>query len=249
MTIIKNMIVIIGFAIITGCAHQITINPDTSMISNEPKSELIPAKIGYYFPQSAREKEVVTPGGGGDRVRYNPYRDIEPALVKTLRNVFRDVSSLNSANELELKKNSVDYVIYLEMTTNSSSPGTFTWPPTWFSVNLSTQLSDLKNNKIKNISVTGEGTAEYTSLVGADKGLSAKRASFEALTKLQKALKVTIQQKDVSMNENSYKKETEDHSSVNDVNSKLRKLNGLYQQGLISEKELTDQRSKILDSL
>ena len=174
-------------SVLTGCAHQIAINPDVSMINRGNSAEKIPGKAGYYFPPGSREKEVITPGGGGDRVRYKPYTDIESAYSKMLGNVFTNITALESGNESEISKNSIDYVVSLEMATDSSSPSMFTWPPTWFSVNLTSIISDSTGKTLTNISAKGEGKADWGEFI-ADKGLAGKRASFDALAKMQNAL-------------------------------------------------------------
>lgn len=267
MKTLKLIIPILISILITGCAHKIAIGPDISMISRGGSAELIPAKVGYYFPQGAREKEVITPGGGGDRVRYKPYADIETAFSKMLGNIFKDVTALESGNESEIAKNSIDYVVSLEILTNSSSASAFTWPPTWFSVNLASRINDSAGKNITNVSVTGEGKAEFGEFI-ADKGLSGKRAAFDALAKMQNALidtekfktatmhasqpiKTAIKTKENSAPEKSLLKapEKNDVAPQSDTASKLKKLNDLYSQGLITKDELAERRSKILDSL
>jgi hypothetical protein len=37
--------------------------------------------VGYYISEEQRAQEVITPGGGGDRVSYFSYRDRETALL------------------------------------------------------------------------------------------------------------------------------------------------------------------------
>ena len=61
-----------------GCAHPITITPNTSNIDRKDAYE-INKNVGYYISAEDRFKEVITPGGGGDSIRYTPYSDLEPA--------------------------------------------------------------------------------------------------------------------------------------------------------------------------
>ena len=44
---------------------------------------------------------VVTPGGGGDKISYQPYRDIETAFYKMLTNVFGNVTKLKTPKDAD----------------------------------------------------------------------------------------------------------------------------------------------------
>ncbi len=247
----------------SGCAHKINIDPDVTMISRGSSADILPAKIGYHFPAGAREKEVITPGGGGDRVAYNPYRDIEAAFEKMLRNIFRDVSRLETTEDAELDRKSIDLVASIDIQTNSSSPSPFTWPPTWFSVDLTSKLNDRAGNIVDKISVTGEGKAEFPEFAG-NHGLAGKRASFEALAKMQSELLESSKIKNnirFAMSQDSKRrleqgaiaadgvKDAGQKSTAADIESKLKRLNDLYLQGLITKTELSAKRLEILNSL
>src|SRR3990172_12617983 len=105
--------------VITGCAHPIVISPDISKIERDSGMQVIPKNVGYYILED-REKEVTTPGGGGDKIRYKPYKDIETGFYKMLSNVFKNVSALKADKDLEISKNDINYIISLEVSTNSS---------------------------------------------------------------------------------------------------------------------------------
>lgn len=258
----KKLVVILAMSlssVLSGCAHQIAINPDVSMIDRGNSAEKIPGKAGYHFPPGYQEKEVVTPGGGGDRVRYKPYTDIESAYATMLGNVFTNITALESVNESEISKNSIDYVISLEMETDSSSPSTFTWPPTWFSVNLTSTISDSTGKILTNISVKGDGKAALGEFL-SDKGLAGKRASFEALSKMQTALldapqlrspvksgAQTIKQPG-NVQENTPTESLAQTGNGQDVASKLKTLKDLYDSGLITKEEFNEKRAKVLGS-
>ena len=79
-TVIKFFILSIAL-ILGGCAHPITIAPDIASVGivKQRKSS---KSIGYYFAESA-EKEVTTAGGGGDSIRYKPYKDLETGSLST----------------------------------------------------------------------------------------------------------------------------------------------------------------------
>ncbi|OGB24519.1 MAG: hypothetical protein A3I66_10740 [Burkholderiales bacterium RIFCSPLOWO2_02_FULL_57_36] len=138
--------------------------------------------------EDVRIKEVITPGGGGDKVSYQPYRDIETAFYKMLTNVFGNVTKLKTPKDADaISKNNIAYVITPQLLTDSSSPSPFTWPPTKFSVDLTCNIADAAGNPVISKNVSGTGAAEFSEFK-ADFSLSAKRASQDALLKMQQAL-------------------------------------------------------------
>ncbi len=68
--------------VLFGCAHPITMNPDLAAVTVPAGAKPIAKKVGYHIPEALRSVEVTTPGGGGDKVRYFPYRDIEPGSTR-----------------------------------------------------------------------------------------------------------------------------------------------------------------------
>ncbi len=187
MKTIKLFISILLLSLATGCAHRIVISPDISQIERNNKVQKIPGNAGYYFTADSREKEVITPGGGGDKVSYFPYRDIEAALYKMLSDVFADVAVLKSGNDDEIKRTAITYVIAVDISTNSSSPSLLTWPPTVFGVNLICEVDDPTGKQLKKLIVSGEGKAEFDEFK-RDFGLAGKRASQDAILKMEHAL-------------------------------------------------------------
>ena len=51
-----------------------------------------------------RAREVITPGGGGDKVSYFPYRDLEKSIRDALRAVYSDVFVVKAASDAEAIK-------------------------------------------------------------------------------------------------------------------------------------------------
>jgi hypothetical protein len=135
-----------------------------------------------------RNKQVTTGGGGGDKVNYYPYRDLEKMIRLSLKSVYTDVSVIKSATDQNaIQNNSVMLVFTPEISTSSSSDSMLTWPPTQFSIVLHCEITDSSGKKIKRISVVGDGKAEYPEFV-PDFGLAGKRAAADVGKKLQKAL-------------------------------------------------------------
>jgi len=184
-SLLSSLIVVAALA---GCAHPIVMSPDIAKI--EPASGVVPIKknVAYYIAEDLRAKEVTTPGGGGDKVTYQPYRDMEAAFYKMLTNVFGNVTKLKTPTDAEaISKNNIAYVITPQLLTDSSSPSPFTWPPTKFSVDMTCNITDAAGNAVTTQKVSGAGNAEFEEFK-ADFSLSAKRASQDAILKMQQAL-------------------------------------------------------------
>lgn len=175
-------------AVISGCAHPMRISPDITKIERSADMQPIRKNVGYYISPETREKEVTTPGGGGDKVSYRPYKDIEMAYYKMLGNVFQSATLLPAPNDMDtISKREISYIITLDITTDSSSPSPFTWPPTKFTVKLISNINDAAGKSVSLISVTGEGQAEFDEFK-SDFSLSGKRAAQDAVLKTQDKL-------------------------------------------------------------
>jgi hypothetical protein len=173
---------------ISGCAHSIAISPDISKIIRDSKIVPIEKNTGYYIAPEVRDKNVITPGGGGDSVSYFPYRDIEAGFCTMLETVFKEVTKLKSTSDMEtISRLSIAYIIIPEISTDSSSQSSFTWPPTHFIVNLTCTITDINGKEVFKPTVTSEGLAEYDEFK-SDFSLAGKRAAREALLKMQNLL-------------------------------------------------------------
>jgi hypothetical protein len=70
----------------------ISLSPDMNKISPDAGTQPIDASVAYYISADVLNKDVTTPGGGGDKVQYKPYKDVEAAFYKMLTNVFTHVT-------------------------------------------------------------------------------------------------------------------------------------------------------------
>ena len=185
---IHSIFAVLPCVFLFGCAHPITMNPDLAVVTAPAGAKVIDKKVAYFMPDALRTVEVTTPGGGGDKVRYFPYRDIEPGLYKALSEVFTSVTKVPSLTDTAaLQANGISMLITPEITTNSSSDGAFTWPPTQFSVNLVCTITDVNRKPLQTVRVSGEGAATFGEFK-SNFSLAAVRASNDALAKLAKAL-------------------------------------------------------------
>jgi hypothetical protein len=174
-------------ALFFGCAHPYTIAPDASRISRQD-TKPFDANVGYFISPIDAAKEVITPGGGGDEVKYTPYKDLEPALFRVLSNTFRRAYALSSPNDKAMiQAKNITFVFVPKIETDSSSDSAFTWPPTRFKLTLTCEALDSEGKAIWTKQIVGEGNASYSEFK-SDFPLAARRASEKVMIELQRAL-------------------------------------------------------------
>lgn len=136
---IKFIAAFAAAAILTGCAHSLVIAPNTAKLEALGTQ----GSVGYYISEEQRTQEVISPGGGGDKVSYFPYRDVDMGMFKIIGNCFADVVRLKSRNAAAaVSEHKIAYIVTPQLKTDSSSPSPFTWPPTQFTVDLSASITD-----------------------------------------------------------------------------------------------------------
>lgn len=173
--------------VLGGCGHSINITPPLNTLSKEGVTK-IEKNIGYYIAPENLNKEVTTPGGGGDKVKYFLYKEAEPALKTVLGNIFTKVVSMPAPTDAKfITENNIAYIFTPEFTTDSSSSSPFTWPPTKFSMKIDCKAADGSGTVLWQTVVEGEGQAEFDEFKH-DFSLSARRATQKAFTKLQEEI-------------------------------------------------------------
>ncbi len=170
---------------VTGCAHPIALTPSTSTALEQVKVEKIPKKVGYYISAEDRAREFVTPGGGGDKVSYQPYRDLEASLYMVLGQSFNDVSRVEALGSPKAAEQQL--IFKPAITTTSYSDSIMTWPPTLFTVQVTMSVEDAAGKPVTQITAQGEGRAEFSEFKG-DFSLAARRATENMLVKLKAAI-------------------------------------------------------------
>lgn len=234
----KKIIFISFFvALLSGCAHPINISPDLAALSSNSSAEKIDKKITYYFTEDL-EKEVTTPGGGGDSVKYKPYKELDIGIYKVLSDKFKNVEVLKKSGE----KINADYSAEITISTNSSSSSALTWPPTLFGVNISAEFSNLQSGLKEKISVSGEGRAEFSEFK-SNFNLSAKRASEDVLSKLSAALSnLPMLRGQISA------APPQNNSTESSKETRLRDLKRLFDSGLIDVNVYNERQKSILQN-
>jgi hypothetical protein len=191
MTVLRPArFLVLGLAVLlAGCAHGITIAPNLNNLPRITGAAPIQKKVGYFIAEADRGKTVTTPAGGGDKVSYPLYANLEPGFYRTLSNVFAGVSVLKDPKDARyLSDNAIAIVFTPQFTSNSSSRNAFFWPPTDFSVTINCTASDPQGRTIWETSVTGTNDLTSVSTVIHDFGVTGRSAAESALQKLQTAL-------------------------------------------------------------
>ncbi|QGZ54164.1 hypothetical protein [Paraburkholderia acidiphila] len=174
-------------AALSGCAHEISLTGDANKIPDLSTAPL-DKTVGLVITDDQLSKEVITPGGGGDKVSYHPYHDLELPMYIGLGHVFKNVTKLKSAPDAAtIQAKHLDYVITPTIKTTSSSPSLLTWPPTDFSVTLACTVADPDGQTVATEDVTGTGHAEFSEFKH-NLGLAGQLATVDAVSKLQSAL-------------------------------------------------------------
>lgn len=174
-------------AVLVGCAHPINVGTDTA--PERVESSLIQKKVAYAMTDAQRAVQAITPGGGGDRISYFPYRDLEKSIRDALRAVYQDVVVIPSAADASAVQASGAALVFTpEIKTNSGSPSPFTWPPTYFTTDVSCVVTDAAGAELTRVQASGRGEAEFSEFKG-EFGLSAKRAATAMATQLSSEIR------------------------------------------------------------
>lgn len=174
-------------ALLAACAHPINLEPQK--LPERRESSLVAKKVAYVITDADKAREVTTPGGGGDKVSYYPYRDMEKAIRGALRAVYQDVAALPGSNDVAaLKASGASYIFVPQISTTSSSPSPFTWPPTKFSTEVQCTVLDPQGATLAKLHVSGNGAAEFDEFK-SDFSLAARRSVAEVVEKLAQEIR------------------------------------------------------------
>jgi hypothetical protein len=182
-----RMVLALGLALtLAACAHPISVSP----LSSPPREEakLVNKHVAYVMTDELRNRSVTTSGGGGDKVSYYPYRDLEKTIRDALRAVYQDVTVINAAAEAKADPTkNIALVFTPEISTSSSSDSMLTWPPTQFFINLECTATDAEGKQLSSFRLSSNGAAQFSEFK-SDFGLAGRRAATELGSKLVQEL-------------------------------------------------------------
>lgn len=174
-------------SVLAGCAHPMNLSPDASQLTSASGTAKIAKKVGLHISEADKALEVTSPGGGGDKLSYFPYRDLETGIYTVLGQQFAGVSSVVGPADPKVTTEGLSFIVSPQISTTSYSGSLVTWPPTLFTVELVCKVSDAQGKLIAEVRTQGEGRAEFDEFK-SNLSLSAQRASADALKKLGLAL-------------------------------------------------------------
>lgn len=170
---------------LTACAHGVKISPQLTLASDP--SRLVEKKVGYRITDAQRALQVTTPGGGGDKISYFLYRDLESGLFQTLSTVFSAVYVIPEASSQEfIVDKNISFVFTPVMESDSSSTNVVLWNPTDFTLRLRATAMDASGQEVWAQDFVGEGKASAGGSVVETP--SAQAAAADVFSQLQQAL-------------------------------------------------------------
>lgn len=180
--------------LVTACAHRINITPSVSQLE-AVKLPRIKQNVGYYISPENLKKQVVTPAGGGDNVKYLPYKESEPVLKAILLNVFVNAYQMPSLDDAQfISSRNISYIFIPEIVTNSSSRSIWIWPPSDFTVTLDCKAVEPSGGVLWKTTVDSEAHMGLPQ-VHQDFSLAGKVALAKAFSKLQHEIHVKFYDK------------------------------------------------------
>jgi hypothetical protein len=187
INILKNsfsiLVVCTALFMISGCAHQIAITPEVT--PKRVTDNLSAKKVAYLMTDEQRNVKVTTAGGGGDKVSYYPYRDLEKSIRDALSAVYSDVQVINVDTDIDkMKSENLSYLFKPTIKTSSDSDSIFTWPPTSFTIDLKCIVLNENSKPVTDLTVTGTGNAEFSEFK-MNFGLAGSRAANDLSEKLK----------------------------------------------------------------
>lgn len=174
--IFAAVVLILGF----GCAHNIKID---AVEMPKATSQAAMKSVGYVITDAQRNLKIIGPGGGGDKVEYYPYRDLEKGLEASLRLLYSEVIVMtNPFDKKSIEDKKIVLIYRPEFITSSGSTSLFTWPPTDFTIHLTAKVLDNDGSEVAVIQSKGIGKAEYSEFK-SDFGLAGRRAAADVFQK------------------------------------------------------------------
>lgn len=192
----KLLVACLLIPLVSACSHNIQINPPLDELRAMEMAPKIDKSVAYYIPMEVKNKTVTTPGGGGDKISYQPYKDTEGALNTMLSQAFTRVYSLSDINnQAFLTAKNVSFVFQPTIVTDSSSSSAFTWPATDFTFELTCVATDPAGQQVLSKTVSAQGHAEYDEFI-KDFSLSSRRAAEKAFQQMLMEIKQSPELRD-----------------------------------------------------
>ncbi len=248
---LSSWLLLTAVLVLGGCAHPISIQPKVENIERPAGApERFKAKVGYFIPQASLDLEVTTPGGGGDNVRYFPYRDIDAGFQRMLANVFETAVRVASMpSSADMQRDGMTFILSPILITSSGSTGVFTWPPTNFSIDLTTHVRDGAGALVASPRAVGAASVGSILDMKGNFGLTGQLAMQDALLKSQAMLHEAVASKLASIPTRSAPGSPGAARVMSPLEERLRALRELRDKDLLTPEEYERRRQQIVNSL
>ena len=242
------VLIAIAAAFLSGCAHPISVvPPDVVRTSDMP--DRIKKKVGVFISPESLSLEVATPGGGGDSVKYFPYRDLENGYHKMLGNVFEDVVQVTKLNDpIGFQRGGISFVISPAIITNSGSTSLVGFAPTNFTADLTSNITDASGNLLFSPRVVGNASANVNLGIGVNHGIAGQMAIKDALQKMQLVLFENFKLKSDGLSQIAPIVITPSQINTS-IDDRLSSLKSLLDKNLISPADFEKKKNEILKGL
>ena len=157
---IKVVLPLILFTLLTGCVHDVSVAPEISKIK-KTRPVTINRTVAYYIPDELYKLSVKTPGGNNDKIRYSPYSETEPALNKVLNNVFTEVYKVDSLDDKLIAEKKIKFIFIPSIETMSLSNSNVDWQPTRFNMILKVKVFRSNKEVLFTSYAQGKGIANF----------------------------------------------------------------------------------------
>ncbi len=144
----------------SGCVHDISVAPELSKITKE-RPVTIHGTVAYFIPPEQYARQVTTPGGNNDMLRYSPYKESEAALKKVLENVFTKVHRIDSLDDEKIDNHHIRFIFVPQIETMSYSNSNVDWEPTKFSFILKVKFLTADKKTFYESYAQGKGIANF----------------------------------------------------------------------------------------
>jgi len=181
----KKLLCLISVVLISGCAHNIKITPETTAANTQAKSATV---VGYYVSAADKAIKNTTPGGGGDKVSYQLTKDMEYGFFKALNDSYETVKVLEASHDAQkMKADGITLVFEPKFTSTSSGSSLLIWPADKFSITVQCKAYNQTGALVLDKAFTGQGTATNGEVL-KDFSLAANRAATDVLAQVKKEL-------------------------------------------------------------
>jgi hypothetical protein len=157
---LKTLLLLAALVLMSGCVHDISVAPELAKVK-KVRPVTIERSVAYYIPPELYALSVTTPGGNNDQLRYSPYKESEPALIKVLENVFTEVHRIDSLDDEKIGRYHIRFIFVPQIETMSYSNSNVDWQPTKFNFILNVTFLTAEKKAFYQSHAEGKGITNF----------------------------------------------------------------------------------------